>query len=649
MGPPPSKSSIASPFLSAATKRSAANYDKRNTLMNEILTNYLSGEPVLGSKMLKVNLDLHGTQHFQEWSSVRKMLQLYERIPIESPSADIVGPFGRQLEVLWSFCPTLTKAMQQKDDCLKDIVYVGLANVQQQLPQRLTLSEIVKRIVMAMPQRNKGLIDCMNLAVDMAPTTPTTSTWEKLMFRTFRFSDNPSSCSEDGKVILRGLQKLDACSWPQTESELIEAVEFVMSKTQNRFTPIKVLQEMMFACQKPHVTPVLLVCSSSQILRRIQATLLVLKFIEPLDFFRWKQGRGRGPEASISRDRTSPHKRMGSDSTRIDSKKKHISPRKLKSLEIETKLAEIASRRAVADRSAGVGKSIVVDGKGVPRKKVIDATADAKMPQKSDMAKLPSEDMAKLPSKVPVSSVVVAQTQKDYTTTLSNTTTQSNTTTLSNTTTQSNTTTPANTTSPSNTTTLPTLPLLSTPLEALEIARKERDAEIEELLDNVSSNEPINGPLEDPKQTLVMNTPLTSAEKLLQIKQEIADLARARSRMSAADAKAKIAHLQPGVQQFLGSIQGHDPHVANAFLVGLIMSGQVDVYTTLEQVQRKKLRYPRHTSFFLPKDDKLLLQLMRGAQAESSKLNRLFKRHLASDIELRTKFLAYLIARRESA
>lgn len=608
MGPPKSIASLST----VAKGRPSAVSDKPDTLVSEILQGYFSGEPIHGSKMFKLREQISKLQdnHLEEWYGARQMLSLYERTQSsfialgESPTT-IVQSFGRLLNLLWRFCPTLTKAMQQKDDCLKDIVSFGLVNVQQEVKQRLTLSEIVKQIVTAMPRRIDGLIDCMNVAVDVAETTTTTQTnqtsWEKLMFRTFQSSGSlPPSIGDDAKVILRGLQKLDSFSWPQTETELIETVEFVMSITQNRISPVKILQEMMLTSQTPqtrHVTPSLLVCSPSQILSRLQATLLILKFIEPLAFDRW----------SRAGDRISPQKRVsGSDFARVDPRKKHISPRKLKTLEIETKLAEIACRRAVADR-------------GVPRAAPKSEVSDAKLPFEVSLS-----SVVKPSAEVPVSSdpmlsaVLVSETQKDHPKGLSHTID------LTHTTTHSTTITP------------------SSPLDAAEIARRERDAEILELLDNVSSNKPPEA-LEDPKQAP------SRTEKLLQIKQEISGLAQVKTRLSASEAKSKIAHLQPGVEKFLGSIQGHDPHVANAFLIALIMSGQADTQTTLEQAQRQKLRYPRHKSVFLPKDDKLLLQLMRGgAQAGSSKLNRLFKRHLASDIDLRTKFLAYLIARRES-
>lgn len=622
--------------------------DKRHGLMFELLHEYFSGRPILESELRTVRYNIHLLQRRgEEWDDAKMILHLYEGTSAErhpSTDIDIFRSFGRRLELMWTFCPTLTKAMERKDNCMKDVVYYGLAQLQRQFPQS-TLSGIAKDIIHAMPSRNEGLVNCINAAFDVAKTP----SWEDLMSGFSRKHSSLKMGPEENDVIYGGLRMLGACPWPQTERELIDAVAMVTSRTHNRFTPIQILQRMILLSQSPRGASLLVPGTPSRILSRLNATLLVLKFIEPYTFspreehseVREEAMRNEGSRALTNPSFSGNPPRQQNDRapggsnlsimpgplTRVG-KVKQISPRKLKSMKIETRLAEIASRRVVNERDTGD------TGVSPPKTERTKLITETEMPRKSLMAMSPP----KLSSGTPRTDDAVSRESMEPGTMIRQGVDVATALT-------------AKTQSPGKSLEGHTH---SSDLPAVAAVREERDTEIDDLLNNVSSNEgpaapeptPVVGP---PSSTSTVKPP-TSPRGVL-VKQEPTDIifeAPASVTISAADARAKIAHLQPGVGRFLESIQGHDPHVAKAFLVRLLMSGQVDTSTTLEQVQQQKLRYPRHMSFFLPKEDKLLLQLMRGANARPSKLNRLLKRHLASDIDLRAKFLAYLRAIKES-
>ncbi|RDW23867.1 hypothetical protein B0I71DRAFT_8249 [Yarrowia lipolytica] len=641
-GPRPSAPSGIDTHCYAATEHGTNK--SRDALVSEMLWDYLSGNPILHTKVQKVRHDISNLkmEYRNGWHDPKMIMHLFDMAYDDrgKHATDFLHTAGHQLQLIWTFDPTLTRAMEQTGDGMKDIIYCCLAIIKKKRPS-LTLSEVVRQIINAMPQRIDGLTKCMNLAVDVAKKPPSPG-WEELMIRSSRHGGLLSLRPNECEIVADGLQVLCDSPWPQMECVIIGVVEIVMSKTQNKFTPTQIIQDMMRLIGNSKVSPILGSRNPYQLQCRLQATLLALKFMEPLLFSlpdvkpgkngkREKNEEARAPiKRHFSEYRPNQLKRSAGPSNATDvhvsltsvGKPKLISPRKLRTLEIETKLAEMACKRTIRDFT-GVTPSV----KAVQEQKTVATAPRPRKPAETIPTKLSLEDgeTANGAKLLNTHEIARSSTTEFAAESASGVVSQSRKSLFEDS--------------------------KRFDLSANMSSEQRINEEIGDLLDNVSSNEP----LIPPAQTTMAGVPSVPIVERLHaptsvcIKEESKDIAfRNSAKLSVTDAVAKIAHLQPGVGKYIESIQGHDPHVAKAFLVRLVMSGQVDVGTTLGHVKQLKIRYPRHEFFFSPKDDKLLLQLMRGAGAKPSKLNRLFKRHLSSDIDMRMKFLGYLKTRKDN-
>ncbi|KAG5372872.1 hypothetical protein CJU90_0528 [Yarrowia sp. C11] len=97
--------------------------------------------------------------------------------------------------------------------------------------------------------------------------------------------------------------------------------------------------------------------------------------------------------------------------------------------------------------------------------------------------------------------------------------------------------------------------------------------------------------------------------------------------------------LKKGVEEYLTSIQGHNPSVATVFVIALCMSRQVSEHTTLSEVQEMDFRFPRHVKFFSPKDDQVIAKYAVQGPTNLESLDILKKRHFAKDILARSEYL----------
>ncbi|VBB85574.1 Hypothetical protein conserved in the Yarrowia clade [Yarrowia lipolytica] len=97
--------------------------------------------------------------------------------------------------------------------------------------------------------------------------------------------------------------------------------------------------------------------------------------------------------------------------------------------------------------------------------------------------------------------------------------------------------------------------------------------------------------------------------------------------------------LQSGVEEYLCSIQGHNPSVSAVFVIALCMSRQVTEHTTLEEVEKMDFRFPRHVKFFSPKDDQVIANYTSKGPSDEGKFSTLKRRHFIDDILRRSEYL----------
>ncbi|KAG5356338.1 hypothetical protein CJU89_6066 [Yarrowia sp. B02] len=510
----PPKAKPQQPVPSSGTQ----NEDElRHELMMEMFEDYFLGDAAPEMR------DQDMRDRMKRLKGPNKTLENLYEIVYKKASSNDVGSLASLLELLWNFDPILTQAMQVRGDRMKEMLYLILASFH--MEYRLSLPQLAHRVTRALSPEYEDLGKCILLAVDVAKDPPSL-TWDDLTKRA-KYRGLLLMGQADEDTVRFYLKVLGFLSWPPKERELISVVETTMSKTKDKFTPIQILHAMTRMALEPNVHIYFRFCDPSEMRSRLHATLLLLKPMERLLFSREK------------RDRERMHQEL-KVALPPATKQKHISPRRIRTLEIEAKVAELADRRALADQKRNQVQTSA-PARAVPN--------EPKQSVVSSWPYLPLAETSANPQK-PITE------HKDVLNTLSH----------------------------------------------------ELEPEMDHLPDSASSPPP-----------LLHST-----------------------KMSAAEARDKVGLLQPGVGKYLEFIQGHDPHVAKAFLVCLLMGGQVTVDTTLEQVKRMKLRYPRHEAFFVPKDDKLILLLMREGHVKPSKLNRLYKRHLAADIQLRLEFLLYL-------